>query len=64
MNDEIIPEFLSHDQIVCGVQRFYDVLWEHNEAYTQEEQHAQKEAIAALQDIYSNIFDAILCYNR
>lgn len=64
MNDEMIPEFLSHDQITCGVQRFYDILWEHHDLYQQEEQHAQKDAIAALQEAYSDIFEAILCYNR
>lgn len=58
------PEFLTHDQVIAAVQRFHDILWEYHETYQQEEQHAQKETILALQDIYGDIFEAVLCFKR
>ncbi len=64
MTDEIIPEFLSHDQVIASVQRFYDMLWEIHNDYLNEENHEGKEVILSLLDAYSDIFDALLCYKR
>lgn len=64
MNDEIIPDFLSHDQVIAGIQRYYDMLWELHDDFLNEENHLGKEVILGLIDSYSDIFDALLCYRR
>lgn len=62
--DDILPDYMSHDQVIAGIQRYYDLLWELHDDYQNEENHVEKDTILILIETYSEIFDSFICYRR